>query len=239
MRRKDSGRQKARLSGRSRHRQGGSSRRTAGTETVGMRYRHRGFRSRYPEWEIPQSGRIFQEQGAKKLTSFGQFCALFLEYSAVLGISPLRIKLPEPLVPVSHAHRFRSRRPPAAPVLPVSAPAGKPHLLSPESYCPRCRRVWRVSGRSPFFHPLRRCRLLFGRLISETGKSPPKCSPFLPQKWENEQREFPLLRRNGCTLADGFAVSDIRRPKSSLHRRRGWKKGDRPLTRHTRRHRGQ
>ncbi len=56
------------------------------------------FRSRYPEREIPQNGRIFLDAtGGNKLTAFGQYCALWQESPAVLGISPLRIKRPAAL----------------------------------------------------------------------------------------------------------------------------------------------
>ncbi len=51
------------------------------------------FHPRYPKREIPQSsGRFLNATGRNELTSFEQYCALWQESPAVLGISPFRIK---------------------------------------------------------------------------------------------------------------------------------------------------
>ncbi len=51
------------------------------------------FRLRYPGREIPQNFRRFlSATGRNKLTSFGQYCALWQEFPSISGISPLRIK---------------------------------------------------------------------------------------------------------------------------------------------------
>ncbi len=65
------------------------------------------FQPHYPEREIPQNCRGFlNATGRNKLTSFGQYCALWQESPAILGISPPRIEQLEtacPLPPAPHS----------------------------------------------------------------------------------------------------------------------------------------